>query len=135
MNGKGEPMSDLIDRQVVITAIEKNAYRHTYLDQIVDIIKALPSAQPEIDEWCTDCKEYDQEKHCCPRFNRVIRNALKDAQPERKRGKWILWNYPGEECAICSACGEEYGQMELYIGGNDYPKFCPECGAKMEERE
>lgn len=46
-----------------------------------------PSAQPEMnfDEWCTDCKEYDQEKHCCPRFNRVIRNALKDAQPERER--------------------------------------------------
>lgn len=29
------------------------------------------------DEWCTDCKEYDTEKKCCPRFNRVIRGALK----------------------------------------------------------
>ena len=46
----------------------------------------LPSAQPELDEWCTDCKEYDQERHCCPRWNRVIRNALKDAHPEPR---WI----------------------------------------------
>lgn len=29
------------------------------------------------DEWCTDCKEYDTEKKCCPRFNKVIRGAMK----------------------------------------------------------
>ena len=28
------------------------------------------------DEWCDDCKEYDTEKNCCPRFNRVIRGAM-----------------------------------------------------------
>lgn len=44
----------------------------------------LPPAQPEqnFDEWCTDCKEYDKEKHSCPRWNRVIRQTLADAQPE-----------------------------------------------------
>lgn len=40
------------------------------------------NAQPELDEWCEDCKEYDQEQHCCSRFNRVIRTAMQDAQPE-----------------------------------------------------
>ena len=34
------------------------------------------SAEPERDEWCSDCKEYDSEKHCCPRFNRVIRQTV-----------------------------------------------------------
>lgn len=29
-------------------------------------------------EWCTDCKEYDHEKHCCPRWNKVIRTTLND---------------------------------------------------------
>ena len=29
-------------------------------------------------EWCTGCKEYDHEKHCCPRFNKVIRTTLND---------------------------------------------------------
>lgn len=46
----------------------------------------LPPAQPDLDEWCTDCKEYDQEKHCCPRFNRVIRETLKEAEAEQR---WI----------------------------------------------
>ena len=50
--------------------------------QLSKRIKALTSAQPELDEWCTDCKEYDQEQHCCPRWNKVIRETLKDAQPE-----------------------------------------------------
>ena len=40
--------------------------------------------QPELNEWCTDCKEYDQERHCCPRFNKVIRETVEEykaAQP------------------------------------------------------
>ena len=46
---------DTISRQAAIDAIERNAYRHTYIDQIVDIIKGLPSAQQEIIH-CKDCK-------------------------------------------------------------------------------
>ena len=40
-------MKDLIERQAAIDAIERNAYRHTYIDQIVGIINELPSAQPD----------------------------------------------------------------------------------------
>ena len=40
-------MNDTISRQAAIEAVERNAYRHTYIDQIVDIIKGLPSAQPD----------------------------------------------------------------------------------------
>ena len=40
-------MDDLISRRAAIDAIEKKAYRHTYLDQIIDIVSELPSAQPE----------------------------------------------------------------------------------------
>ena len=42
-------------------------------------------AQPEhtnswcINSWCIGCKEYDTEKHSCPRFNRVIKQTLDDA--------------------------------------------------------
>lgn len=38
---------DTISRQAAIDAIEQKAYRHTYIEQIVDIINGLPSAQPE----------------------------------------------------------------------------------------
>ena len=47
-----------------------------YMVEALDMaIEALKGEQ--LDEWCTDCKEYDTEKKCCPRFNRVIREALK----------------------------------------------------------
>lgn len=40
-------ITDCISRQAAIDAIEKNAYRHTYVDQIIDIVSELPSAQLE----------------------------------------------------------------------------------------
>ena len=86
---------------------ERDAIKH-----VISGIKKLPSAQPEpsdavyrlykrayeagqrnaqpelhFDEWCTDCKEYDQERHRCPRWNKVIRETLKDARPEIIRCK------------------------------------------------
>ena len=91
-------MSDLISRQAAIDAICKacsmegdyhkcDGYPETstWCDELV-ALRALPSAQPEqhYDEWRTDCKEYDKERHCCPRWNRVIRQTLKDAQPEQR---------------------------------------------------
>ena len=29
-------------------------------------------------EWCDGCKEYDQEKHCCHRYSKVIRQAFEE---------------------------------------------------------
>lgn len=59
-----------------------------------------------------------------------ILEALPTAEPEWK-GRWVLWNGPWSEYVKCTACGEIYNQDDLYIGGNDYPKFCPNCGADM----
>lgn len=56
-----------------------------------ETILNLSSAQPELDEWCTDCKEYDQERHCCPRWNRVIRETLKDVENKIVRCKDCKW--------------------------------------------
>lgn len=75
---------DEVRRDTVIIKNE-GGYFGTVAEEI------MPSAQPEphYDEWCHDCKEYDKERHCCPRWNRVIRQALKelkDAQPEQQ---WI----------------------------------------------
>ena len=89
-------MSDPIERRDALDALNRctDVY-YTNLPPLVDkeevrrALASLPSAEPELnfDEWCTDCKEYDHERHCCPRFNRVIRNALKDAQLEIIRCK------------------------------------------------
>ena len=31
-------------------------------------------------EWCHDCKEYDQEKHCCHRWTKVIRQTVEEVK-------------------------------------------------------
>ena len=51
------------------------------LPKAADAIEKL-TAEPKysFDEWCTDCKEYDQKKHCCPRFNRVIRKTVEEVR-------------------------------------------------------
>ena len=41
-------------------------------------IRNAPTADHEEFEWCTDCKEYDQEAHCCHRYTKVIRQAVSE---------------------------------------------------------
>jgi len=48
-------------------------------------IAALEQQEKAFDEWCHDCKEYDKDRHCCPRFSRVIRGAV----DEVKQQGWI----------------------------------------------
>lgn len=31
-------------------------------------------------EWCHDCKEYDQEAHCCHRWTKVIRKTIAELE-------------------------------------------------------
>lgn len=47
-------------------------------DKILDAIRKAPTADREEFEWCTDCKEYDQEAHCCHRYTKVIRQAVSE---------------------------------------------------------
>lgn len=96
-------MNDLIDRQAAIDDLQDmyHAAEKWGKEASDDVIKAraescmasliemklriekLPTAEPyNMDEWCEDCKEYDHEKHCCPRFNRVIRTAMEEAKGE-----------------------------------------------------
>lgn len=104
--------------------VESVKYVSEYADKMMSRINALPSAQPEpsdavyrlykrayeagqrnaqpephYDEWCTDCKEYDQERHRCPRWNKVIRETLKDAQSEIVRCKDCKY-YKTKFCAL-----------------------------------
>ena len=78
---------DLISRQAAIDALDKR-FDSIPMEQTTEILqlrkdlRELPSAQPEqtnswcINSWCNNCKEYDTEKHSCPRFNRVIKQTL-----------------------------------------------------------
>lgn len=85
---------DCISRQAAMEEISKQqTYKMfegedtLYLDanDVGSVLASLPSAQPEhtnscyTNSWCIDCKEYDTENKCCPRYNRVIKKTLDDA--------------------------------------------------------
>lgn len=128
-------MSDLIYRQAASYAlntirVSKNETWYSFYQKVLDVFSKLPSAEPYLDEWCTDCKEYDHERHCCPRWNRVIRETLKDV--ERKKGKWIDEGFyadgHGAHAFRCPECG---GHIIEY----DADPFCKWCGADMRGDE
>lgn len=133
-------MSDLIRRDDAIDALSKAmpslttpdgcgqfdreiyVAQETFVDAM-QIIHDMPSAEPEqkLDECCTDCKEYDQEKHCCHRWNRVIRTTVEEMKQQNRHGKWLnnrhsYWRF------LCSECNGLVSRET---------KYCPECGAKM----
>ena len=72
---------DLISRQAVIGIVEFECGEWKGLARtIVKEIDQLPSAEKTAEwEWCHDCKEYDQENHCCHRYTSFIRETLQDS--------------------------------------------------------
>jgi len=123
-------MDDYISRQALCEYALKQKDKSVTPNDIM----RFPSAHPGCDEWCTDCKEYDQEKHCCPRWNRVIRQTVEELK-KQKTGHWIhklrhsedkQFDYYEETCSVCGA--------EARFWWRNF-KYCPMCGAKMEENE
>ena len=104
--------------------------------ELHDMISALPSAEPDLDEWCTDCKEYDQKRHCCPRFRRVIRETVEDvrknAQPEPHYCRECKWS----KCCISTYSNgetETYWHCLNWDGGTDEEGFCYEWERRSGE--
>lgn len=60
---------------------------HFYNEWLIDE-KIIKIASEELEEViqtksCLDCPMYDKEKHYCPRFCEVIRNALKEIEEDK----------------------------------------------------
>ena len=95
-------MSDLISRQAAIDAL-----RVAYWDDKIQSAKDDPCIVDAMTDWAI----------------RQVK-ALPSAQPERKKGKWILKpNIYG--VAYCSEC-----DYELHTNNTN---FCPNCGADMRD--
>lgn len=82
-------MDDVISRQKAIDALKRkqddgkgdlSRFYNTIIQHDIEAIMQLPSAESESFEWCTDCKEYDQEAHCCHRFSKMIRKTIEEMQ-------------------------------------------------------
>lgn len=141
-------MSDLIDRQAAIDAVcmEWCGVKHQDCKHPFDMEKddyfwcdgcetalrtlpELPSAEPEPMCVAKVTLTDEQVKEAFEKAKCEILTVL-DAQPERKRGKWIERWHDNQHVIgdmACSVCG---AQMLL-----TFPRFCPCCGAYMREEE
>ena len=118
-------MSDLISRQAAIDALGERPMvwvgsdyelgaRNQY-DGDVLALEKLPSAQP---------KSYREGYQAG--FNEGYQAGFKDAQLERKRGRWISYRCDMYEC---SKCGYIYTELtDRHKCGANY---CPNCGLAM----
>ena len=69
---------DLISRQTAIDCVKASPINGWVKEDLIQALETTPSSYPETDGFCTDCKEYDQEKHFCPRFDRVIKKTVEE---------------------------------------------------------
>ena len=63
-------------------------------DGAIDMAIEALSAQPETFEWCHDCKEYDQEQHCCHRCSQQIRKTIEELEasyPQEAKEELLYW--------------------------------------------
>ena len=60
-----------------------------------------------------------------------------DDQPtiEPRKGKWTRHFDGNEWYWYCSSCKEQWYEEDLWMGGNSFPNFCPNCGADMRGSE
>lgn len=130
-------MSDLIDRQAAIDAIQKEIdiyYSeagggiHT-AEEAIDVIRyKVPSGEKTVQ--CADCLHSISDIYgtiLCRRLKKFVRVDADGTckHGKKARGKWIIQkDNRGYTYGKCSICGSWQYAGEL--------KYCPYCGVKME---
>ena len=109
------------------------------LDRAIEIVKQEAEQYEECYKDCGECEAYNKEKHHCPKFCKVITEAVKEIEENHNiKGKWEM-TYKGKRKNVntglmisaynckCSVCGWETGNQGTRFN------YCPNCGAKMDE--
>lgn len=94
--------------------------------------EAINSIRDDID-WLASCRSRDLTLKECKERAESILNALPDVKPGREKGTWIEYTKvivpepynEWEQAWKCSECGFDDGFWAW--------KFCPNCGARMDD--
>ena len=77
---------DCVSRKAVDSLVWKYLRKETddniaFYEHFLDLPSVTPQ-EPQTFKWCETCKEYDQEKHCCHRWSKVIRDTVEEMKQE-----------------------------------------------------
>lgn len=74
------------ERQEIEAVCSRRAFEANKL-----AIKALEEVEKhkETFDWCTGCKEYDSEAHCCHRWSKFINETVNEIKSTSNTGEWI----------------------------------------------
>lgn len=124
---------DLISRKWLKTAIHNFYYglKHTPTEKDIQAyIDVAPSVNPQkpktIQEKQAEAEKY--QKAFEDGYEKGYAQARFDYEQEPKTGHWRHY----EGMLICSKCGTEFYDDIMEYCGDDVPKYCPNCGARME---
>lgn len=137
-------VNDCVNRQDAIDMIMGQPSEAHYPSWYAEQIKALPSAQPDLQQTCNKlakdinvpCKDTISRQDAidavsdgmCSGWDCDVIDKLKtvpSAQPERKTGHWIYYDeFDGAVTHTCSECGK---RMTTAIGVK--ASFCWNCGS------
>ena len=134
---------------MAIDAFEPEHDTDWYTPQIIEVLEALPSAQPETHDKRTETHECDlisRQAAIDAVVSAMIDGAdaelvegvmelLPSAQPERKKGKCIWCDSPFRiEYNWIDRYGNtaSFQDEERHIVATGIAKFCPNCGARMD---
>ena len=84
----------------------------------------------EIDEWIIAFRVNgykDSAADAC-----LIRDGIIQLPSVPRKGKWTRHFDGNEWYWYCSSCKEQWYEEDLWMGGNSFPNFCPNCGCCME---
>lgn len=106
--------NDLIRRSALLEALANHNLSDEFYDHGLDWENALRETQKAVEVQSAAIK-------------RIIRLASAvNAEPARRRGKWICHDDDVMPYQMCNLCGCEAFDLQ---GAN----YCPYCGAKMED--
>lgn len=136
----------LIDADVMVRDLKKlsakqskrygqNDISVTMTNAIIADIEAMPTVEPQ--RTYTDAEIQKMQDLEQAQFDTMYRLGYEEGKEATQRitGHWIKTEKYGEP-TLCSICGTRWDtdyveSRELYYTGK-IPKFCPECGNRME---
>lgn len=108
-------------------------------DRLIELFEAVEK-DPAItcphyktDKTCDTCK-YTINNAMCNHLERKVDYLLANGVIVQQQGKWKIKRDDCDfEYMMCSCCKEEFFPEGCVV--EITPNFCPNCGAKMKERE